>query len=422
MWPFELLAMTKILTCPKSALPASYRCWLWLSNILLHCFLASGHHAERASSLVPPEGEVSNASNQSNTWLCDQSQRCVEVCVHSYHGGEAQQEVWTQQLPFSSPDQCSLPSGRIWVQCSVSHYPIFSYFTMFASSFPSFAKVWTSAPPNSNIVTSKLEFIAKGYSQGAPHKVFSPRLMQKSSSSITISKCPTLLSTMGMSSAPTTPSLLQVRSWLIKGQRILRKSYFCYSRSIQQVFEGVEPNPVDHRRPEKNGNFRPRADLRPSGAFLQSAEYVSLFQILIDRLLKWFFVVEGCKFSSSGREDVDVRTLGLGRPFAIELIDPHRTLCTQEDLTRLQEKINKSTDAIAIRHLQIVTKDQLAPLKEGEEEKTKIYSALCVTLDGPSLTQKEVGRLDGITELVINQKTPLRVLHRYYFGHVKWNE
>lgn len=122
--------------------------------------------------------------------------------------------------------------------------------------------------------------------------------------------------------------------------------------------------------------------------------------------------VGSSKFQASGREDVDVRTLGLGRPFAIELIDPHRTKADFVELADLQKLVNKSTDAIMIRDLQLVTKDQLAPLKEGEEEKTKIYSALCVTLDGLNLKEEEVQRLDGVKELVLMQKTPLRVLHR----------
>lgn len=107
-----------------------------------------------------------------------------------------------------------------------------------------------------------------------------------------------------------------------------------------------------------------------------------------------------------------MRTLGRGRPFAVELLDPHRTQCSQKDLAELQSIINQSTKAISIRDLQLVTKEQLSPLKEGEEEKTKIYSALCVTLDNPSLTEEELKRLDGLSGLVLMQKTPLRVLHR----------
>lgn len=109
---------------------------------------------------------------------------------------------------------------------------------------------------------------------------------------------------------------------------------------------------------------------------------------------------------------MDVRTLGKGRPFAIELLDPHRVIFSQEEITELQNVINKSTDAIQIRDLQIVSKEQLSVLKQGEEEKTKIYRALCVTLDGSTLTSEDLARINGISDLVLMQKTPLRVLHR----------
>lgn len=65
--------------------------------------------------------------------------------------------------------------------------------------------------------------------------------------------------------------------------------------------------------------------------------------------------------------------------------------------------------------MQLVSKEQLSVLKEGEEEKTKIYRALCVTLDGSTLTAEDLIRINGITELVLMQKTPLRVLHRYKY-------
>lgn len=127
-----------------------------------------------------------------------------------------------------------------------------------------------------------------------------------------------------------------------------------------------------------------------------------------------YVITEGVKFSSSGREDVDVRTLGRGRPFAIELLDPHRTIFTQDQVTKLQNVINDSTNAIQIRDLQVVSKEQLSVLKEGEEEKTKIYRALCVTLDGSTPTEEDLNRISEMTDLVLMQKTPLRVLHRYF--------
>lgn len=143
----------------------------------------------------------------------------------------------------------------------------------------------------------------------------------------------------------------------------------------------------------------------------QSILHINFTKILIIFLVM-LRVIKGVKFSASGREDVDVRTLGRGRPFAIELTDPHRTIFTQDQITQLQNVINNSTDAIQIRDLQAVTKEQLSVLKQGEEEKTKIYRALCVTLDGSTPTEEDLAKINDITELVLMQKTPLRVLHR----------
>ncbi|XP_039594216.1 putative tRNA pseudouridine synthase Pus10 [Polypterus senegalus] len=100
---------------------------------------------------------------------------------------------------------------------------------------------------------------------------------------------------------------------------------------------------------------------------------------LISEHLLATFKADGFNFSSSGREDVDVRTLGNGRPFAVELQNPHRSSFTKEDIKRLQQTINNSSDKIRVRDLQIVTREAVSRMKEGEEEKTKSYSALIWT-------------------------------------------
>ncbi|KAG8443868.1 hypothetical protein GDO86_009165, partial [Hymenochirus boettgeri] len=121
------------------------------------------------------------------------------------------------------------------------------------------------------------------------------------------------------------------------------------------------------------------------------------------------FKADSFNFSSSGREDVDVRTLGKGRPFAVELVNPHKIKVTFQDMRALQQKINTS-EKIKVRDLQIVSREAVAHMKEGEEEKTKCYSALIWT---EKLIQVEdLKRLDSLEELKIIQKTPLRVLHR----------
>lgn len=43
------------------------------------------------------------------------------------------------------------------------------------------------------------------------------------------------------------------------------------------------------------------------------------------------------RFASSGREDVDVRMLGTGRPFVIEFVNPRTNRLCQETVKVLQQ-------------------------------------------------------------------------------------
>ncbi|XP_062612720.1 tRNA pseudouridine synthase Pus10-like, partial [Saccostrea cucullata] len=65
---------------------------------------------------------------------------------------------------------------------------------------------------------------------------------------------------------------------------------------------------------------------------------------------------------------------------------------------------------IKVRDLKIVDKKDVDKLKEGEIEKTKTYSALCWSKE--SLSEEQLNKLKEIKDLIIYQKTPIRVLHR----------
>ncbi|XP_055880205.1 tRNA pseudouridine synthase Pus10-like [Biomphalaria glabrata] len=116
------------------------------------------------------------------------------------------------------------------------------------------------------------------------------------------------------------------------------------------------------------------------------------------------------KLSSSGREDVDVRMLGLGRPFIVELVNPHCVQFSLEDLAALQKRINNVSKDVQVRDLQIVSRKDTNLLKEGEIDKTKTYTALCWC--DRQLTEADVELVNSLKEITLQQKTPLRVLHR----------
>jgi len=79
------------------------------------------------------------------------------------------------------------------------------------------------------------------------------------------------------------------------------------------------------------------------------------------------------KFSSSGREDVDVRMLGRGRPFLLEIHNP-RPLTKEDLIGKIKSFINDTHCDVQVRDLQFVDKtDSQKYMKEGEQEKTKSY-------------------------------------------------
>ncbi|XP_011638037.1 putative tRNA pseudouridine synthase Pus10 [Pogonomyrmex barbatus] len=121
---------------------------------------------------------------------------------------------------------------------------------------------------------------------------------------------------------------------------------------------------------------------------------------------------ESIKFLSSGREDVDVRNIHDGRPFAVELLNPRMTNITSELLTYLMDNINQSTKQVQITsNLKILSRLDLKKLKEGENVKTKFYRALCICRNvNGDLPRLE--HLNNLKNIKIIQKTPLRVLHR----------
>uniref|UniRef100_A0A2K5DHM6 tRNA pseudouridine(55) synthase n=1 Tax=Aotus nancymaae TaxID=37293 RepID=A0A2K5DHM6_AOTNA len=112
----------------------------------------------------------------------------------------------------------------------------------------------------------------------------------------------------------------------------------------------------------------------------------SVEELISDHLLT-VFKAESFNFSSSGREDVDVRTLGNGRPFAIEV---H---FTSQEIKEFQQKINNSSNKIQVHDLKLVTREAIGHMKEV-------------------IQKKDVEFLNDIKDLKIYQKTPLRVLHR----------
>ena len=112
-------------------------------------------------------------------------------------------------------------------------------------------------------------------------------------------------------------------------------------------------------------------------------------------------------FHGMGREDIDVRCLGEGRPFVAELKSPlRRTL----DLEKLMNSINKAAEnQIEIHGLRLSNRAEVSRIKETKAEKS--YTIRFTSDHG--LTDEEVTtRIQSLSGQVLEQQTPQRVAHR----------
>lgn len=122
---------------------------------------------------------------------------------------------------------------------------------------------------------------------------------------------------------------------------------------------------------------------------------------------------ETSKFHGAGREDIDVRMLGDGRPFIIELINPKvRSL----NLNKIQKKTNKKNKRkVQVFNLKFTNKRHIIKLKNNAENTNKIYKALVYSekrLSKEDFERKELELRNNFENKKIQQKTPLRVAHR----------
>ena len=122
---------------------------------------------------------------------------------------------------------------------------------------------------------------------------------------------------------------------------------------------------------------------------------------------------EGSKFHGAGREDIDVRMLGEGRPFILELIKPKIRFL---ELERIQKKVNKRNKRkVRINELKYSNKEIVKTLKLDAENTRKVYKAL--TYSNEKITKDNFGNLlkklkDTLENKKIHQRTPVRVSHR----------
>jgi tRNA pseudouridine synthase 10 len=111
-------------------------------------------------------------------------------------------------------------------------------------------------------------------------------------------------------------------------------------------------------------------------------------------------------FHGAGREDVDARMLGTGRPFVLELIEPQRR---RFDLEPLEDRVNTCPGGkVHISNLRFAPQETVALIKETSAEKTYRASVAFGADISPAALEEALCALVGSIE----QRTPQRVAHR----------
>jgi len=112
-------------------------------------------------------------------------------------------------------------------------------------------------------------------------------------------------------------------------------------------------------------------------------------------------------FHGCGREDIDVRMLGNGRPFVLEVKNPKiRNL----DLGMLEEEINTYNDGIIkVKNLHFSNKEEIARIKNSEFK--KLYRV--VFIGGKAINKEKLKKVvQTLRGKTIRQFTPSRVARR----------
>ncbi|KAH0792077.1 putative tRNA pseudouridine synthase Pus10 [Histomonas meleagridis] len=120
------------------------------------------------------------------------------------------------------------------------------------------------------------------------------------------------------------------------------------------------------------------------------------------------------KFQSAGREDMDVRMIGSGRPFSLTFLNPvpdenkPAPLSKQQFLQSFQEEIPTSI----ICNYGVSAYDLQATMQIPDMQPKHVKEYQCVVCCSRNITDEMLNEIDSIENLTIQQKTPSRVAHR----------
>ena len=135
-------------------------------------------------------------------------------------------------------------------------------------------------------------------------------------------------------------------------------------------------------------------------------QYLDSVQDLIGEPIREALSAEDTSFHGMGREDIDVRCLGRGRPFVVEIKKPQiRTI----DLEEIVGKINKEgIEKIEVESLRPSNRSEVSRIKETKAEKSY---RIRFEVEG-EVSENAETQILNLSGVILEQRTPKRVAHR----------
>ncbi|MEN6443726.1 MAG: tRNA pseudouridine(54/55) synthase Pus10 [Methanoregula sp.] len=136
-------------------------------------------------------------------------------------------------------------------------------------------------------------------------------------------------------------------------------------------------------------------------------QYLDSVEELIGRPVIEAFAAENAVLHGAGREDIDARMIGTGRPFILEVVAPKKR---GMDLSALEEAINRGADGrISVSIMRWSERTEVETLKSSKAHKK--YRIL-VEVEGALSAEELANALKALKGVTIQQRTPERVAHR----------
>ena len=137
------------------------------------------------------------------------------------------------------------------------------------------------------------------------------------------------------------------------------------------------------------------------------AQYLDSVEELIGRPVIEMFDAENAVLHGAGREDIDARMVGTGRPFILEVVAPKKRSI---DLAELEAEINRTADGrVSVAIKRWADRAEVETLKSNKAHKK--YRIL-VEVDGELSADEFANALKSLNGVTIQQRTPERVAHR----------